>query len=601
MPDQLQLRGGTTAEHTSFTGASKEVTIDTTKKTAVVHDASTAGGNPLMREDGANSALINGSATEPALAFAAGDADNGIYSPGADQVAISTAGEGRLFVDADGRVGVGTAADGSAQFRSLTGTSGKTWTAPTGTTALFERNSINYVTIAAANNNTSQLNFADTDDADIGNIKYNHSEDSLAFGVNNSERARIVTDGRLLVGVSTSSGANATIQSIGTHPLSLHRGVDTNGGPNFSLTKSRNTTYGSNTIVSNNDTLGTIQFRGDDGTDYVSAAAYIQGVVDGTPGEDDMPGRLVFSTTAVGASSPTTRMTIKADGKVGINETDPAKLLDVGSVVGDGISIGSTPAGTITRETEGLRITGSSTNKNISFVTSGSEACRIDTSGRLLVGKNTSQDDNALIQAYKSSGSNYMWVESEELSDGEYSMYRAYGNTSGGAVRQTMIGLYKHADITNAGPFIFLEAEDGANRYYWTDNSDEFRSSAAASHIGTTNGAVVGTQTSDERIKNVSGNVSYGLAEVLQLQPKQYALKTEPDTNKLGFIAQEVESIIPEAVFDTGEELEGHQEGDRTKLGMEYVQLIPVLVNAIKEQQATITDLQTRLAALEAQ
>jgi len=108
MPDQLQLRGGTTAEHTSFTGASKEVTIDTTKKTAVVHDASTAGGNPLMREDGANSALINGSAAEPALAFAAGDGDNGIYSPGADQVAISTNGTGRLFVDASGKLGVGT-------------------------------------------------------------------------------------------------------------------------------------------------------------------------------------------------------------------------------------------------------------------------------------------------------------------------------------------------------------------------------------------------------------------------------------------------------------------------------------------------------------
>ena len=96
MPDQLQLRGGTTAQHETFTGASKEVTIDTTKKTAVVHDASTAGGNPLMREDGANSALINGSAAEPALAFAAGDADNGIYSPGADQVAISTNGTERV-------------------------------------------------------------------------------------------------------------------------------------------------------------------------------------------------------------------------------------------------------------------------------------------------------------------------------------------------------------------------------------------------------------------------------------------------------------------------------------------------------------------------
>ena len=52
MPDQLQLRGGTTTEHNSFTGVSKEVTVDTTKKTLVVHDGSTQGGTPLMKEAG---------------------------------------------------------------------------------------------------------------------------------------------------------------------------------------------------------------------------------------------------------------------------------------------------------------------------------------------------------------------------------------------------------------------------------------------------------------------------------------------------------------------------------------------------------------------
>ena len=53
MPDQLQLRGGTTTEHNSFTGAAREVTVDTTKKTLVVHDGSTAGGTPLMKDSGA--------------------------------------------------------------------------------------------------------------------------------------------------------------------------------------------------------------------------------------------------------------------------------------------------------------------------------------------------------------------------------------------------------------------------------------------------------------------------------------------------------------------------------------------------------------------
>ena len=52
MPDQLQLRGGTSTEHNSFTGVAREVTVDTTKKTLVVHDGSTAGGTPLMKESG---------------------------------------------------------------------------------------------------------------------------------------------------------------------------------------------------------------------------------------------------------------------------------------------------------------------------------------------------------------------------------------------------------------------------------------------------------------------------------------------------------------------------------------------------------------------
>lgn len=51
MASQLQLRRGTTAQHASFTGAAGELTVDTTKKTAVVHDGVTPGGFPLARQD----------------------------------------------------------------------------------------------------------------------------------------------------------------------------------------------------------------------------------------------------------------------------------------------------------------------------------------------------------------------------------------------------------------------------------------------------------------------------------------------------------------------------------------------------------------------
>ena len=61
MAKQFKLRRGTTAEHSTFIGASAELTVDTTKKTAVVHDGATPGGAPLAREDLSNvrSAILN--------------------------------------------------------------------------------------------------------------------------------------------------------------------------------------------------------------------------------------------------------------------------------------------------------------------------------------------------------------------------------------------------------------------------------------------------------------------------------------------------------------------------------------------------------------
>jgi hypothetical protein len=61
--------------------------------------------------------------------------------------------------------------------------------------------------------------------------------------------------------------------------------------------------------------MGKIAFDGYDGAAY-QEAALIAGEVDGTPGANDMPGRLVFSTTADGSASPTERMRINSEGNV---------------------------------------------------------------------------------------------------------------------------------------------------------------------------------------------------------------------------------------------------------------------------------------------
>ena len=101
MATQVQFRRGSTIEHASFIGAIGEVTVDTDKKVNVVHDATTAGGIALLREDGSNSALSLGSLTSCALKFA-NDSNTGLISPSADNISIVTGGVARLTIDGSG-------------------------------------------------------------------------------------------------------------------------------------------------------------------------------------------------------------------------------------------------------------------------------------------------------------------------------------------------------------------------------------------------------------------------------------------------------------------------------------------------------------------
>ena len=105
MATQVQFRRGTTGEHSAFTGAVGEVTVDTQKKTVCVHDATTLGGFPLLREDFSNSNLALGSLSSCALKFV-NDPDTGIMSTGPDQIQLVTGGFARLTIDSSGTISI---------------------------------------------------------------------------------------------------------------------------------------------------------------------------------------------------------------------------------------------------------------------------------------------------------------------------------------------------------------------------------------------------------------------------------------------------------------------------------------------------------------
>jgi pimeloyl-ACP methyl ester carboxylesterase len=152
----------------------------------------------------------------------------------------------------------------------------------------------------------------------------------LLFIANDSERARIDSSGRLLVGTSSArSNFNAgydsaalQIEGTGTasSTLSCVRNSNDGAGAIIAIGHSRGSTVNANTILQSGDNVGGIIFEGADGANFVRGAK-IDCAVDGTPAANSMPGRLVFSTTAAGASSPTERMRITSDGYVYIGKT----------------------------------------------------------------------------------------------------------------------------------------------------------------------------------------------------------------------------------------------------------------------------------------
>jgi hypothetical protein len=145
--------------------------------------------------------------------------------------------------------------------------------------------------------------------------------DTVNLVTGGSNRATVDSSGRLLVGTSTSTNVagfgETKIQSRGNYESSITV-VNTENNANTSgliFAKVRSTS-----IVQNGDPLGGIYYQGYDGSAH-KIGANILAYVDGAPGANVMPGRLVFSTTAGGASSPTERMRITSDGTLKVKTT----------------------------------------------------------------------------------------------------------------------------------------------------------------------------------------------------------------------------------------------------------------------------------------
>ena len=166
MAKLLKLRRGTTSQHSSFTGAEGEVTVDTDKESLVVHNGSTAGGFPLLRQD-----LSNLPAGTVATADIANDA---VTAAKLANTSVSAGSYGSataipaITVDAQGRI-----------------TSASTNTVNT-TTNLSTSTATGSVTINSSTGNNATINEASGSAAGVMSVTHHNKLDGIATGATNN-------------------------------------------------------------------------------------------------------------------------------------------------------------------------------------------------------------------------------------------------------------------------------------------------------------------------------------------------------------------------------------------------------------------------------
>ena len=146
-----------------------------------------------------------------------------------------------------------------------------------------------------------------------------------------AEYLRIDSDGRILMGSSASRDVGFAhklqLEDTGSvpHSISIISNRNTIHASHIDFAKTRGTSLGSNTIVQDGDYLGHINFRGADGTDLASGSSRITGAVDGTPGSNQIPGRLMFW-TADSTGTIYERLRITSGGKIQVTGTRAGAL-----------------------------------------------------------------------------------------------------------------------------------------------------------------------------------------------------------------------------------------------------------------------------------
>jgi hypothetical protein len=189
---------------------------------------------------------------------------------------------------------------------------------------------------------------------------------------------------------------------------------------------------------------------------------------------------------------------------------------------------------------------------NMYLYAGGSERARIDSSGNLLVGTTSAVTTSGAGVKILNNGGDPFVAEVNAASTSAVTTWNVYS--------------------TGAGAF----------RFYVGLNGTIFATSTSISAI------------SDQSLKENIRDLETGLTQVMALRPRRFDWKNGDGKDVAGFIAQEVEPVLPDLVYDY------KYTSDETKKSLKMGDILPTLVKAIQEQQQMIEELKAKVAALEA-
>jgi hypothetical protein len=150
-------------------------------------------------------------------------------------------------------------------------------------------------------------------------------------------------------------------------------------------------------------------------------------------------------------------------------------------------------------------------------------------------------------------------------------------------------------EATSANQLVLSNKDTGAAAQY---AAYFLRNNSIVGSIQTTNTSTSFVTSSDHRLKENVTDVTDGITRVKQLEPKRFNFIADPDTTVDGFLAHQAQTVVPEAVTGTHNEVD--DDGNAVMQGIDQSKLVPLLTAALKEAITKIETLETEMTSVKA-